>query len=57
MHGLAKDVLEDSKLAGEWMLRPNVHLRHERPLDMLDTKAGYDCVRDVLIRVAHGVCA
>lgn len=57
IHALAKDVLEDPKLAGEWMLKPNVHLHDETPLDMLDTQVGYDCVRDVLIRLAHGVCA
>jgi putative toxin-antitoxin system antitoxin component (TIGR02293 family) len=57
IHELAADVLESSKLASEWMLKRNAHLRDETPLDMLDTQAGYDCVRDVLIRLAHGVCA
>jgi putative toxin-antitoxin system antitoxin component (TIGR02293 family) len=51
----AKDVLEDEKLAAEWLLRPNVQLRDERPLDMLDTQTGYDRVRDILLRLEYGV--
>jgi putative toxin-antitoxin system antitoxin component (TIGR02293 family) len=57
IHELATDVLENSKLASEWMVKRNAHLRDETPLDMLDTQTGYDCVREVLIRLAHGVCA
>jgi putative toxin-antitoxin system antitoxin component (TIGR02293 family) len=57
IHELATDVLENPKLASEWMLKRNIHLRDEAPLDMLDTQTGYDCVREVLIRLAHGVCA
>lgn len=51
----AKDVLEDKKLAAEWLQRPSVELRGERPLDMLDTQTGFDRVRDVLVRLEHGV--
>ena len=51
----ARDVLEDDKLAAEWLLRPNVQLRGERPLDMLDTQTGFDRVRDILVRLEHGV--
>jgi putative toxin-antitoxin system antitoxin component (TIGR02293 family) len=51
----AKDVLEDDKLAAEWLLRPNVQLQDERPLDMLDTQTGFDRVRDLLVRLEHGV--
>ena len=57
IHELATDVLENSKLASEWLVKRNAHLRDETPLDMLDTQTGYDCVREVLIRLAHGVCA
>jgi len=51
----AKDVLEDEKLAAAWLMRPNVQLRDERPLDMLDTQTGFDRVRDILMRLEYGV--
>jgi putative toxin-antitoxin system antitoxin component (TIGR02293 family) len=51
----ATDVLEDDKLAAEWLMRPNVQLRGERPLDMLDTQTGFDRVRDILMRLEYGV--
>jgi putative toxin-antitoxin system antitoxin component (TIGR02293 family) len=55
IYAQAKDVLEDGKLAAEWLLRPNVQLAGERPLDMLDTQTGFDRVRDILVRLEHGV--
>ena len=55
IYAQAKDVLEDGKLAAEWLLRPNVQLSDERPLDMLDTQTGFDRVRDILVRLEHGV--
>ncbi|WP_211453062.1 type II RES/Xre toxin-antitoxin system antitoxin [Collimonas antrihumi] len=55
IYAQAKDVLEDGKLAAEWLQRPSVELRGERPLDMLDTQTGFDRVRDVLVRLEHGV--
>ncbi|MFM0111696.1 antitoxin Xre/MbcA/ParS toxin-binding domain-containing protein [Paraburkholderia nemoris] len=57
IHELATDVLENPKLASEWMLKRNIHLRDEAPLDMLDTQTGYDCVRSILLRLAYGICA
>ena len=55
IHAQAADVLEDKSLASQWMLRTNVELSGERPLDMLDTQSGYDRVRDILLRLEHGV--
>jgi putative toxin-antitoxin system antitoxin component (TIGR02293 family) len=55
IYAQAKDVLEDGRLAAEWLLRPNVELGGERPLDTLDTQTGFDRVRDLLIRLEHGV--
>lgn len=55
VHSQAADVLEDPRLASEWMLSPNALLGDERPLDMLDTQAGYDRVRDILMRFEYGV--
>lgn len=55
VHSQATEVLEDAKLASQWMLHPNAMLGDERPLDMLDTQAGYDRVRDILMRFEYGV--
>src|SRR5260370_19166515 len=55
IYAQARDVLEDDKLAGEWLQRPNVELRGERPIDMLDTQTGFDRVRALLLRPEHGV--
>lgn len=55
VHSQATDVLEDTKLASQWMLHPNALLGGERPLDMLDTQAGYDRVRDILMRFEYGI--
>lgn len=57
IHELATDVLENPKLGSEWMLKRSIHLRDEAPLDMLDTQTGYDCVRNILLQLAYGVCA
>ena len=55
IHAQAADVLEDKSLASQWMLHPNVELLGEKPLDMLDTQSGYDRVRDLLLRLEHGI--
>ncbi|MBW0450644.1 DUF2384 domain-containing protein [bacterium M00.F.Ca.ET.228.01.1.1] len=55
IYELATDVLEDPNLANEWMVKRNILLGDEAPLDMLDTQSGYDCVRNILLRVAYGV--
>lgn len=53
----AVDVFEDDTLAAEWMQRPNIELGGLRPLEVLDSQPGYDRVRDLLLRVIHGVSA
>ncbi|WP_239695394.1 antitoxin Xre/MbcA/ParS toxin-binding domain-containing protein [Burkholderia pseudomallei] len=51
----AVDVFEDEALAAEWMLRPNIELAGLRPLEVLDSQPGYDCVRDLLTRITFGL--
>lgn len=53
----AAEVFEDDALAAEWMQRPHVELGGLRPLEVLDSQPGYDRVRDLLLRVIHGVSA
>jgi putative toxin-antitoxin system antitoxin component (TIGR02293 family) len=54
---LAVEVFEDPALAGEWMQRSNAELAGLSPLEVLDSQPGYDRVRDILLRVIHGVSA
>src|SRR5260370_35017492 len=54
IYAQAKDVLEDEKLAAEWLMRPNVQLRGERPVDRLDTQTGFARVRDIRMRIDYG---
>lgn len=55
-HQLATEIFQDPKLAKEWLLRKNSLFRDETPLQLLDTQAGYDLVRNHLIRVSYGIC-
>jgi len=55
--GHAGEVLASVELAAEWMQRGNAMLGGLRPLEMLDSQPGYDRVRTLLLRVAHGVTA
>ncbi|MFM0326944.1 antitoxin Xre/MbcA/ParS toxin-binding domain-containing protein [Caballeronia glebae] len=54
---LAVEVFEDPALAGEWMQRSNAELAGLSPLEVLDSQPGYDRVREILLRVIHGVSA
>jgi putative toxin-antitoxin system antitoxin component (TIGR02293 family) len=54
---LAVEVFEDPALASEWMQRSNAELAGLRPLEVLDSQPGYDRVREILLRVIHGVSA
>jgi putative toxin-antitoxin system antitoxin component (TIGR02293 family) len=54
---MAVDVFEEPTLAAEWMQRPNAELAGLSPLEVLDSQPGYDRVRDLLLRVIHGVSA
>jgi len=55
MYFHSEDVFEDAGSAGKWLVRAHVELGGERPLDMLDTQAGYDRVRDLLLRIEYGI--
>ncbi|TDN62430.1 antitoxin Xre/MbcA/ParS toxin-binding domain-containing protein [Paraburkholderia sp. BL10I2N1] len=55
VHAQASEVLEDPAIAMQWMLRPAVLLDSNRPLDALATQSGYDRVRDLLMRLEHGI--
>lgn len=54
---LAVEVFEDPTLATEWMQRSNAELGGLSPLEVLDSQPGYDRVREILLRVIHGVSA
>ena len=52
---LATDVLEDPKLAAQWMQKSLFELDGMKPLEVLDSQPGYDRVRDILMRAAFGI--
>ena len=54
---LAVEVFEAPALAAEWMQRSNAELGGLSPLEVLDSQPGYDRVREILLRVIHGVAA
>lgn len=49
------DVFETTEAAEHWVKTPVAALDGRTPLSMLDTDAGIDGVRTVLIRIEHGV--
>lgn len=49
------EVFETSETAEHWLKRPVAALDGRTPLSMLDTDAGIDGVRTVLVRIEHGV--
>lgn len=51
---MAIDVFENEKNAIAWMRQPNLALGGTAPLDLLDTEAGGDCVRQVLNAIETG---
>ena len=52
----AVDAFDDKGFAADWFQRENVELGGGRPLDMLDTRSGFERVSDVLARLAFGIC-
>jgi len=52
---LAHRVFEDAETANRWLQKPNRGLEGERPWALLRTGPGANLVRDVLLRVEHGV--
>ena len=51
----AKDVFEDGRLAAKWLCSENALLQGDRPIETIDTQPGFDRVRDLLMRIEHGV--
>ena len=51
----AKEILGDKEKAREWLLAANTALNGERPIDLLDTRIGFEDVMDVLRRIEFGV--
>lgn len=51
------EVLGDMVRFGKWLSLENVALGGVRPLDYLDNSFGIQYIRDVLIRIEHGVLA
>jgi len=51
----AKEVLEDDKMALEWLHKPQFGLGGRVPLEMLQTEAGAREVEDLLGRIEYGV--
>ena len=52
---LANDILENPKLAMQWLLTPSMLLDGNRPIDALATRHGYERVQQLLTRLGHGV--
>ncbi|MGH9840125.1 MAG: type II RES/Xre toxin-antitoxin system antitoxin [Blastocatellia bacterium] len=52
---LGDDVFEDSKVASQWLERPNRALGGFKPMELLDTDEGAREVESVLLRLEYGV--
>lgn len=53
--GEVTDVFEDAEAAVHWLKQPVAALAGRTPLSMLDTDAGIDGIRTVLVRIEHGI--
>src|SRR6266508_3501803 len=53
----ANEVFDDPAAAVDWLKAPNVALRGNAPLNLLDTDIGAESVLDTLGRIEHGVFA
>lgn len=53
--GQAAYVLGDERLAAEWLTRPAVGLGKRTPCSLLLEPDGYRQVRELLVRIEHGV--
>jgi putative toxin-antitoxin system antitoxin component (TIGR02293 family) len=56
IYELSVEAFEDQNSAREWILRNHVEFGNEKPIEILDTEAGYSRVRDVLTRLMTGIC-
>ncbi|WP_407543619.1 MbcA/ParS/Xre antitoxin family protein (plasmid) [Deinococcus radiomollis] len=52
---LATEVLGDAEAARLWLRTPLPGLDNQAPIDLLDTRAGFDRARSVLLRHAKGL--
>ncbi|MDN5849304.1 MAG: DUF2384 domain-containing protein [Nitrococcus sp.] len=57
LYSLAEDVLESEEAASAWLREPVPMLDGEIPLDLLATDWGAERVREVLMRIEHGLFA
>jgi len=51
----ANDMIGNPEKATRWLQTPNRALEGSRPIELLDTDAGVEAVRNVLGRIAYGV--
>jgi uncharacterized protein (DUF2384 family) len=51
---MAEDVLGSPEKASRWLRAPNLALRRQVPLALLDTDSGAHEVEGILIRIASG---
>lgn len=49
------EVLGSHEAFNRWLRHPNLALRHQVPLTLLDTSIGFTMVLNVLGRIAHGI--
>jgi putative toxin-antitoxin system antitoxin component (TIGR02293 family) len=49
------EVLGSHEAFNKWLRHPNLALRHQIPLTLLDTSIGFTMVLNILGRIAHGV--
>ena len=49
------EVLGSHEAFNRWLRHPNLALRHQIPLTLLDTSIGFTLVLNILGRIAHGV--
>ena len=51
----ATQVFEDSESATAWMRKPQIALGGQKPIDLIETEAGENAVKDLLGRIEYGV--
>ena len=54
MRQLATEVLGDAEAARLWLRTPLPALKNEAPIDLLDTRAGFERACSTLLRQAQG---
>jgi len=52
---LAKEVMDDDKMAEEWLNAPAFVLGNKKPVDLWDTKEGAQLVIEALYRIEYGI--